>query len=137
MEKEQHDSHQNKMRILVVDHHAVTRRSLIKLFETECGFMVFSEAENAEQAMKAIARQEFDLAIVDISMEGTNGLELIKKMKLSHPDMSILVFSMPDGHIYSRYAISAGASGYVSKCEEPENIINAIRHALNENICTH
>ena len=55
-----------------------------------------------------------------------------KKMKLSNPGMIVMVFSMPDGHIYSRYAISAGASAYVSKCEEPENIINAIRRVQSQ-----
>ena len=120
--------------ILVVDDHALTHKGLIKLFETESDLMVVSEAMNAEQAMEAIAKQKFDLAIVDISMKGTNGLELTKKMKLSHPDMIVLILSMHAAHIYAPYAIRAGASGFVSKNEEPENIINAIRQVLSGKI---
>jgi len=132
--KAQYDTGQKKIRILVVDDHAIVRQGLIKLIETEFDLMVCSEAENAQQALKAMGRQKFDLAIVDISLEGINGLELTEMMKLRNPKMIVLILSMYEGLFYAQRALRAGASGYVAKYEAAENIITAIRLVLNGNI---
>ena len=124
----------SKARILIVDDHAIVRQGLIKLIDTEFNLMVCSEAQNANQALKAIVNQEFDLAIVDISMEDMNGLELTKKMKLRCPNLIILILSMHDGHFYAQRALRSGASGYVAKHEAAEKIITAIRQVLRGNI---
>ena len=124
----------NKTRILVVDDHAIVRQGLIKLIETELDLMVCFEAENAGQALKAINNQEFDLAIVDISLEDMNGIELTRKMKLQCPNMIILILSMHDGLTYAQRALKAGASGYVAKYEAAEKVITAIRQVLRGNI---
>ncbi|MHC4532914.1 MAG: response regulator [Planctomycetota bacterium] len=124
----------NKIRILVVDDHAIVRQGLIKLIETEFDLMVCSEAENAGQALKAMAGQQFDLAIVDISLEGINGLELTEIMKLRNPKMIVLILSMYEGLFYAQRALRAGASGYVAKYEAAEKIITAIRLVLSGKI---
>ena len=124
----------NKTRILIVDDHAIVRQGLIKLIDTEFDLMVCFEAENANQALKAIASQEFDLAIVDISLEDMNGLELTQKMKLRRPNLIVLILSMHDGLFYAQRALRAGASGYVAKYEAAEKITTAIRQVLSGNI---
>ena len=121
----------NKTRILVVDDHAIVRQGLIKLIETEFDLMVCSEAENAAQALKAMAGQHYDLAIVDISLEGLNGFELTEIMKLRSPKMIVLILSMYEGLFYAQRALRAGASGYVAKYEAAEKIITAIRLVLS------
>jgi DNA-binding NarL/FixJ family response regulator len=132
--KAQHTAGKNKTRILVVDDHAIVRQGLIKLIETELDLMVCFEAENANQALEAMDRQEFDLAIVDISLEGINGLELTEKMKLLNPNMIVLILSMYDGLLYAQRALRTGASGYVAKYEAAEKIITAIRQVLSGKI---
>ena len=132
--KAQQVASKNKIRIMIVDDHAVVRQGLIKLIETEFDLIVCFEAANASQALKAMDRQEFDLAIVDILLEDINGLELTEIMKLRNPKMIILILSMYEGLFYSQRALKAGASGYVAKYEAAEMIITAIRHVLNGKI---
>ncbi len=124
------DPSENRIRILVVDDHAIVRQGLTRLVEVELDLTVCAEAESAVQAMEAIERQEFDLAIVDISLEDTNGLELTARMKSRRPNMAILILSMYDGLLYAQRALRAGAAGYVAKYEAPEKIITAIHQVL-------
>jgi DNA-binding NarL/FixJ family response regulator len=132
--KAQDGADKNKIRIMIVDDHALLRQSLIKLIKTEFDLMVCFEASNANQALETMDRQEYDLAIVDISMEGINGFELTEIMKLRSPNMIILILSMYDGLLYTQRAIRAGASGYVAKYEAAEQIITAIHQVLNGKI---
>ncbi|MHC4489143.1 MAG: response regulator [Planctomycetota bacterium] len=128
--KAQHNTGKNKTRILVVDDHAIVRQGLIKLVEAEPDLMVCAEAENARQALEAMEKQQFDLAIVDIVLEGTSGLELTERMKLRRPNLFVLILSMHDGLLYAQRALRAGATGYVAKYEAAEKIITAIRQVL-------
>jgi len=132
--KTQNNSCNNKTRILVVEDHSIVRQGLIKLIETEFDQMFCFEAENSDQALKAIAHHKFDLAIVDISLKDMNGLELTEKMKLKCPNLIILILSRHDGHFFIQRALRAGASGYVVKYEAAEKIIIAIRQVLSGNI---
>ena len=124
----------NSIKLLIVDDHEIVRQGLIRLIETEYNLTVCSEAENASQALEAIAEKEFDLAIVDISLEDKNGLDLCEIMKIHRPNMIILILSMYDGMFYAQHALRAGASGYVAKYEAAEKIITAIHEVLNGNI---
>jgi DNA-binding NarL/FixJ family response regulator len=133
-EKTQCDTGQNKISILVVDDHDIVRQGLIRLIEAEHDLVVCDETENADQALKAIEKQRFDLAIVDISLEGASGLELTETMKLRCPNMIVLILSMHDGLFYAQRALAAGASGYVGKYEAAEKIITAIRQVLSGKI---
>ena len=123
-------SDRNETRILVVDDHALVRRGLVRLVDAESDLTVCAEAENAEEALEAVEHQRVDLAIVDISLGGTNGLELTEIMKSRYPDILVLVLSVHDGLFYARRALGAGASGYVAKHEASEKIIAAIHQIL-------
>jgi len=127
----QYDPSENKTGILVVDDHAIVRQGLMKLIHQESDLVVCAEADNASQALDALEKQQIDLAIVDISLEGTNGLELTKRMKLRHPNVIVLILSMYDGLLYAQRSLQAGAAGYVAKHEAAEKIIAAIRTVLS------
>jgi len=132
--KAQHDTGKNKTRILVVDDHAIVRQGLIKLVEAEPDLVVCAEAENTSQALEAMEKQQFDLAIVDILLESASGLELTERMKLRRPNLIVLILSMHDGLLYAQRALRAGATGYVAKYEAAEKIITAIRQVLSGKI---
>ena len=132
--KTQSNPCKNITRILIVDDHAIVRQALIKLIDSELDLMVCLEAENTNEALKAIANHEFDLAIVDISLENMNRLELTQKMKTRCQNLTIFILSMHDGLFYDQRALRAGVSGYVAKYEAAEKIITAIRQVLNGNI---
>lgn len=132
--KEKSQNRERKTRILIVDDHAIVRQGLIKLVNEESDLVVCAEVGNADEALEAFKEQQVDLAIVDISLKGTNGLELTKTMKLHHPNLSILILSMHDGLLYAQRSLQAGASGYVAKHEAPEKIITAIRQVLSGKI---
>jgi DNA-binding NarL/FixJ family response regulator len=129
--KAQQCTGKNKTRILIVDDHAIVRQGLIKLVSQEPDLVVCAEAETAKQSLEVIENQKVDLAIVDISLEDTNGLELTERMKLCCPNLIVLILSMHDGLLYAQRALRAGASGYVAKHEAAEKIITAIRWVLS------
>lgn len=88
--KEQYNTDAKEARVLIVDDDSIVRESLIKLINEEIHFTVCAEAESTNQALDAIEKQQVDLAIVNISLEGTGGAELTEKIKLRHPDLPIL-----------------------------------------------
>jgi DNA-binding NarL/FixJ family response regulator len=120
-----------KAKVLLVDDHAVVRGGLTQLIRGEPDMDVCGEAGSAEEAIDAVNRLRPDLAIVDISMGGTNGIELIKNIKALRPALSVLVLSMHDESHYAERALRAGASGYVMKREARERIMEAIRAVLS------
>jgi DNA-binding NarL/FixJ family response regulator len=130
MDKAQTNARRKRARILVVDDHAILREGLRKLIEAERDLAVWAEAENSARALQALEEQQFDLAIVDIGLEGTNGLELTERMRSRWPDMVVIILSMHDGSFYAQRALEAGAAGYVAKYEAAEKIITAIRRVL-------
>jgi DNA-binding NarL/FixJ family response regulator len=127
----QHKTDETRAKILVVDDHPIVRKGLENLINYEKDLMVCQQVEDAHEAMKAIDRLKPDIVIVDISLKGKNGLELIKNIKIQHPDLPILALSMHDESLYAERAIRAGAKGYIMKQQATENIIKAIRKVLN------
>ncbi|HMJ65496.1 MAG TPA: response regulator transcription factor [Candidatus Binatia bacterium] len=117
-------------KILIVDDHAVMRQGLAKLLSDETDLQVCGEAENAPDALKAIGRLKPDLVIVDISLTGRTGIELIRDIRRDHPDVYVLVLSMHDETIYSDRALRAGARGYIMKQEGGKVVVEAIRKVL-------
>ena len=117
-------------KIVIVDDHAVMRQGLAKLLGDESDLHVCGEAENAPDALKAIGRLKPDLAIVDISLTGRTGIELIRDIRRDHPDVYVLVLSMHDETIYSDRALRAGARGYIMKQEGGKVVVEAIRKVL-------
>jgi DNA-binding NarL/FixJ family response regulator len=118
-------------RIVIVDDHPLFRKGLEDLIHSEGSFAVCGEAGNAAEAMEIIRKLNPDLAIVDLSLPGANGIELIKNTRAEFPKLPILVLSMHDESLYALRALRAGAEGYVMKHEAMANVIQAIREVFN------
>ncbi len=117
--------------ILIVDDHPVLRRGLSALIENEADLAVFGEVATYQAALEVLRDRQPDLAIVDIALEGRDGLELIKELKTRHPKIPTMVLSMYDESVYAERSLSAGAKGYVTKQEFDENVLLAIRRVLD------
>ena len=118
-------------RIVIVDDHPLFRKGLEQLIHSEDGFAVCGEANNAPEAMDVIRKLNPDLAIVDLSLPGANGIELIKNIRAEFSKLPILVLSRHDESLYALRALRAGAEGYVMKHEAMTNVIQAIREVFN------
>jgi DNA-binding NarL/FixJ family response regulator len=122
-----------KKRIFIVDDHPLVREWLATLINQQSDLRVCGEAENAADALKLIGSAKPHLAIVDISMEGGSGLELIKKIKTNNPvlpSVAVIVLSMHDELLYCERALRAGARGYIMKREATRHVLQGIRCVL-------
>jgi DNA-binding NarL/FixJ family response regulator len=117
-------------RLLIVDDHPMMRTGLAQLIGSEPDLKVVAEAGNAGQALAAVAKNQFDLALLDISLPDKNGLELIKDLRALRPELLILVVSMHDEMIYAERVLRAGGRGYIMKQEGGEKFLRAIRQVL-------
>ena len=127
------ESGKDESSILIVDFQPIVRLGLIHLINNSEGLKVCAEAENAHEAMELIKVLEPDMAIVDISIKGIDGIRLIENIKQRYPKFPILVFSMLDESFYAERVLNAGANGYLMKHEALKNITKAIRCVLFEN----
>ncbi len=123
-----------KRRILVVDDHPIVRQGLALLINRESDLMVCAEAEDAPKAMQAIATAKPDILLVDISLNGPDGLDLLKDVRIHHPELPVLILSMHDESIYAERALRAGAQGYIMKQEATEKVLVALRRILSHEI---
>jgi len=117
--------------VLIVDDHPMMRTGLAQLIDNEPDLKVSAEADNAGQALDAIARQPFDLVLLDISLPDKNGLELIKDVLTLKPGLPMLVVSMHDELLYAERVLRAGGRGYIMKQEGGKKFLEAIRQVLN------
>jgi DNA-binding NarL/FixJ family response regulator len=117
-------------RIVIVEDHPIFRAGLKELIETENDLQVCGEADTINNAMKVIEDKQPDLVIIDITLRGRNGIELIKEVHRDVPHLPLLVLSMHDESLYAERAFRAGASGYIMKEETSESIVKAIRMVL-------
>lgn len=120
--------------IYIVDDHPLMRKGLAMTIDKEMGFEVCGQAESAEKALTDIINLDPDVAVVDISLPGMNGIELIKNVLHQMPDLKILVVSRHDEELYAERAIRAGAKGYLMKLEATETLVTAIRQILKGGI---
>lgn len=120
-----------KHRILLVDDHAIVREGIAEIISTHHDLEVCGEAEAAGPAMDAVERLKPDLVVVDLSLQGGSGLDLIKNLKALHPLLPMIVLSMHDESLYAERALRAGALGYVMKREASTIVLDAIHTALN------
>ena len=120
-----------RKKILIVDDHPLMREGLRNAINREPDLVVCGEAEAAHQAMDAVKKLTPDLALVDVTLPGKNGLELVKDLKAMHPQLLILGVSMHDESLYAERMLRAGASGYLSKQTPPEELIKAIRQVFD------
>ena len=121
----------SKRTVFVVDDHPLLRQGLALLINQQQDLDVCGEAEEAHAAMQAIARKIPDILIVDISLNGPDGLELLKNIRASYPDLPVLILSMHDEAIYAERALRARANGYIMKQEATEKVLVAVRRILN------
>jgi DNA-binding NarL/FixJ family response regulator len=121
-------------KVYIVDDHPLMRKGLVMTIEKEMGFEVSGQNESAEGALTEIVKDVPDVAVVDISLPGMNGIELIKNLLHQLPNLKILVVSRHDEELYAERALRAGAKGYLMKLEAAETLITAIRQILNGGI---
>jgi len=119
-----------KKKILLVDDHPIFRHGLAELLDTQTDLTVCGHADSAPSALEQMRRLQPDLAILDITLRGTNGIELVKLMKAEYPQMPVLVLSMHDEALYGLRALRAGALGYVMKAEGVQHVLEAVRRVL-------
>ena len=121
-------------RLLIVDDHPVFRQGIAQIIGKLREVVICGEAENARAALEGMRRLQPEVAVVDISMPGTNGIELIKLMLAEQPRLIILTLSMHDESLYALRALRAGAKGYVMKQQAAENVLDALRKVLSGGI---
>lgn len=120
--------------VFIVDDHSIVRRGLRELINHETDLVVCGEAEHAPAALAAIKKLEPDVALVDLSLDGESGLELIKDIKARYPAVLVLVLSMHDETFYAERVLRAGAKGYIMKLQAADKILEGIRHVLRGEI---
>ena len=117
-------------RVFIVDDHPLFRRGLAQMVDSEQDLAVCGEAGDARQALRAIPGAQPALVLVDISMPGGNGLQLVRHLRADNPQLKLLVVSMHDQALYAARALRAGGDGYVMKQESPDEILRAMRDVL-------
>jgi DNA-binding NarL/FixJ family response regulator len=117
----------SRIRVFLVDDHPIVRRGFQLLLGMEPGMMVCGEADSSPAALQKIIALKPDVAIIDLSLKGSGGLELIKQLRAQGLKLKLLVFTMRDEAIYAERALRAGADGYITKEEGTEKAIEAIR----------
>jgi len=123
-----------KSKVFVVDDHPIVRQGLALLINRESDLTVCGEAEDAQTAMQAVATVKPDILVVDISLNGPDGLDLLKDVRMRHPELPVLILSMHDESIYAERALRAGAQGYIMKQEATEKVLVALRRILSGEI---
>ena len=118
------------VRVLIADDYPVTRRGLSEILKRAINDVVCGEAENAEQVLAQARSHKWDLVILDISMPGRSGLDVLADLKLEQPKLPVLVLSMHPEDQLGKRALKAGASGYMNKETAPEELIKAIQKVL-------
>lgn len=123
-----------KCRVFLVDDHPIVRQGLALFIEREPDLMVCGEAEDVTSALQAIRESTPDFVILDISLDGRDGLELLKTLRVRHPNLPVLVLSMHDESVYAERSLRAGANGYIMKQEAADKVITAIRQILGGDV---
>jgi len=116
------------IRVLLVDDHAVVREGYRRLIEKHQGIVVIAEAEDAPSGYQAFKTHRPDVAVIDVSMPGRGGIDLVRQIRQLDSNARILIFTMHASAIYAQQAFRAGARGYVTKSSPPDVLVNAIRN---------
>ena len=117
-------------KILIVDDHEVLREGVKKLFNDRDGETIFGEAGTAQEALRLVTEQDWDLAVLDLSLGGRGGLDVLKELKRIRPRVPVLIFSMHSEEPYVRRALKAGAAGYVIKTSPRGELMKAIETVI-------
>jgi DNA-binding NarL/FixJ family response regulator len=128
------NSSASKCKVFLVDDHPIVRQGLALFIDREPDLMVCGEAEDATSALQAIRESTPDFVILDISLDGRDGLELLKTLRVGHPNLPVLILSMHDESVYAERSLRAGANGYIMKQEAADKVITAIRQILGGDV---
>ena len=120
-----------KRKIFLVDDHPIVRQGLAQLLNSEADLTVCGQGEDAYGSLRAIKTALPDLVLLDVSLKDSDGLELLKELKVQHPELPVLILSMHDESLYTERALRAGARGYIMKHEPPAVLLSAIRKVLS------
>lgn len=115
------------IRVLLADDHGIVREGLRRIVEESGDMDVVAEAADGREALRLVAQTDPDVAVVDISMPGIDGLEVVSRLKSSHPGLPVLILTMHEEAQYIVRAIEAGAMGYLTKQSAPEQLVTALR----------
>lgn len=132
--KAQLDVQAKKYRVLLVDDHPIVRQGLGLLIDREADLSVCGEADGAHSAFHAIETLRPDIVLLDISLNGPDGLEVLKEIRMKSGSLPLLILSMHDESIYAERAMRAGANGYIMKQEATEKVLIAIRRILQGDV---
>ena len=119
------------IKVLLADDHSIVRAGLRRIVEESKDMQVIAEAADGRDAIEQVHKTSPDIAIIDISMPGLDGLEVISQLKLFYPDLPILILTMHEEGQYVVRAIEAGAMGYITKQSAPEQLVKAIRKVFS------
>jgi two-component system invasion response regulator UvrY len=114
-------------RILVVDDHAIVRKGIGQILAETDDIVIADEANNGQEALEKVRDNSYDVVLLDISMPGPDGLDILKQLKSRRPELAVLMLSMYPEEQYAVRALRSGASGYLTKESAPEELIKAIR----------
>ena len=116
--------------IIIVDDHPIVRQGLKQILSEEPDMAMFGEAQNSQEVLELIRKQEWDVVVLDITMPGRGGLDVLKEIKHERPKLPVLILSIHPEDQYAVRALKAGASGYLNKESAPEELVRAIRKIL-------
>ncbi len=118
------------LRILIVDDHTIVRDGLKQILSGPFAGAIFADARNGQEALAQIAKSKWDVMLLDITMPGQSGLDILKQIKLLRPEIKILVLTMHPEDQYALRVLKAGASGYLTKETASDEVVNALQKAL-------
>ena len=118
------------MRILIADDHAVVRRGLKQILAEAFKRSVFGEAANSQEALERVWKEPWDVVILDLTMPGRSGLEVLREIKRARPKLPVLILSMHPEDQFAVWLLKAGASGYLTKETAPEELVGAVNKAV-------
>jgi two-component system, NarL family, invasion response regulator UvrY len=120
----------NMLRILIADDHTVVRKGLRQILLDEFANAVIDEVANAEELIKKVMTEKWDIVISDLSMPGRSGLDALQQIKISYPDLPVLILSIHPEEQYALRALKSGASGYLSKDTAPDELVKAVQKVI-------
>lgn len=119
------------IRVLVVDDHTLVRKGLKQILEDSPETIVADEAGKGKEVFDKVGKNEYDLVLLDISLPGRNGIDVLKQLKCMRPHLPVLILSMYPEEQYAIRSIRAGAFGYLTKESAPEELVDAIKKVAN------
>src|SRR6201996_2012253 len=131
----EHSTPPPKSRVLLVEDHAMFRERLAQLINQNPDMEICGETDNIRQAVEIVKNAKPDIALVDITLRGSSGLELIKDLKALGIEVPVLVLSMHEESLYAERVLAAGGKGYLTKHENSDTLLGAIRRVLEGKVC--